>query len=522
MTSTPFLQSSPNFQEIVTVNQLQNGKIVICGNFDLPNGNAKPDLARYNFDGTYDSTFTTTINNQCNDVEVQPDGKYLVAGSYSTVNGASRPGLTRFNTDDSVDTSFNPVSALYRVTELESDGRILTFRQAGSDQTLMRLNADGSTQMTFPNKLFKAYDVGAQANGKPMVVGDHRLVFGQSTDFNRYNIDGTHDPSLNRYTFADSGMIRFPSAMAIQSDGTVILGGNFTSYLVSGGQQISRPYLIRLTPQAIPIIPKYDFDGDGKADIALFRPSDTYWYLNRSTAGLLFTQFGLSTDKPITADYDGDGRADISVFRDGIWYSLQSSDGTFTYPTCGQAGDIPTPTYTNGKANRMVFRPSAAKFFTQATYQPPREEEFRDMTLLATDIPVIGDYDGDGRDDLAIFRNGQWSYMPSNNLETTHHFFGVAGDKPAVGDYDGDGRSDLAVFRPSNGVWYIQATSAGIFIVQWGLAEDIPVPADYDGDGKTDIAVFRPSTGIWYEMRSNGTYHFEQFGLSGDIPAEAR
>jgi hypothetical protein len=84
--------------------------------------------------------------------------------------------------------------------------------------------------------------------------------------------------------------------------------------------------------------------------------------------------------------------------------------------------------------------------------------------------------------------------------------FGQPGDIPVRGDYDGDDRIDIAVYRPSTGVWYIQPSHHDCYAlggcpfvsVQWGQDGDVPVPGDYDGDGRTDIAVWRPSNGMWW------------------------
>ena len=257
---------------------------------------------------------------------------------------------------------------------------------------------------------------------------------------------------------------------------------------------------------------QFDFDGDGKSDVSVFRPSSGAWYLQQSTNGLTGVSFGLGTDKIVPADYDGDGKTDVAVYRSGTWY-LQRSQLGFTGVAFGDANDIPVPADYDGdgKADVAVFRPS-----TGVWYLLKSQLGFTGVTFGQNgDRPVAADYDGDGKADVAVNRNGTW-YIQRSQLGFLGVAFGDGADKPVPADYDGDGKTDIAVFRPSNGAWYLQQSTAGLTGIEFGLGTDLPVPADYDGDGKSDVAVFRDGT--WYMQRTLAGFAGVAFGTVGDKP----
>jgi glucose/arabinose dehydrogenase len=270
----------------------------------------------------------------------------------------------------------------------------------------------------------------------------------------------------------------------------------------------------------------FDFDNDGKTDIAVWRPDTGVWYVLRSSDATLFTpQWGLTSDQIVPGDYDGDGETDVAVFRqsDGTWYIRKSSDGALVVQQWGTSGDTPVPgDYDgDGRTDTAVFRPSTTTWYVLNS----SDNTFTAQQWgVSTDRAIPADYDGDGKTDLAVWRAdvGFFYILKSSDGTLLARQWGISEDRPVPGDYDNDGVTDVAVFRPSNATWYISRSSDGaVAAPQWGLSTDTLVPGDYDGDGKTDQAVWRSSTGIFYVLKSSdGSFTASEWGngIFNDIP----
>ncbi len=267
-----------------------------------------------------------------------------------------------------------------------------------------------------------------------------------------------------------------------------------------------------------------DFDGDGKTDVAVWRPSTGMWYVSRSGDHTYSSsQFGGGSfgDVVVPGNYDGDKKIDYAVFRSGTWYIQNSSNNQFRAVQFGLAGDKPVPgDYDgDGKTDIAVWRPSNGYWYIILSSNG--SFDYRNFGTNG-DIPVAGDYDADGMTDVAVWRpsNGTWYVLQSTAGAMISYPFGLSTDMPLANDFDGDRKADFAVFRPSDGNWYVLQSSNGtVTATHWGLEGDRPVPGDYDHDGKTDYAVFRPSNGTWYVYRpASGRFSAQQFGISEDIP----
>jgi hypothetical protein len=228
----------------------------------------------------------------------------------------------------------------------------------------------------------------------------------------------------------------------------------------------------------------------------------------------------------------------IGVFRNGQWRldangSNSGDAGDIFYPAFGIAGDLPVAGDWDGDGVDEIgtFRNGQWRLDVNNNGTMTAGDIFYPAFGIAGDLPVAGDWDGDGVDEIGTFRNGQWRLDVNNNGTMTagdiyYPAFGIAGDLPVAGDWDGDGVDEIGDFRngqwrldlDNNGVW-----SAGdIFIASFGIAGDKPVVGDWNGDGIDDIGVFR--NGQW-RLDSNGSRSWNAgdtfipaYGVTGDLP----
>ncbi len=225
-----------------------------------------------------------------------------------------------------------------------------------------------------------------------------------------------------------------------------------------------------------------DYNGDGRDDLAVWRPADGRWVID---FGAPFTPevlyFGRTGDLPASGDYDGDGSTDPAVFRasSGLWAVSGVTRFYFGHP-----GDVPVPADYNGDGltDLAVFRPATGLWAARGVT--------RSYFGLAGDLPIPGDYDGTGRAGLGVFRpaSGLWAVRG-----VTRAYFGSGGDYPVPADYSGDGLPHPAIFRPAAGIWAIR----GLTRLYFGASGDLPQPGDYPGAGLAVPAVYRPATGLW-------------------------
>ncbi len=245
--------------------------------------------------------------------------------------------------------------------------------------------------------------------------------------------------------------------------------------------------------------------------IGVYRRSSGQWLLRNSNssgaADLTLNFGGQPGDLPVAGDWNGDGRTDIGVFRSGT-FVLGVLQSTFPCPVCREATSV-----------------SALAPFSFGQ---------------AGDVPIAGDWDGDGVDEVGVYRNGALKELstfllrerritvfqpcatcppiPQVTFETTTHHFGESGDLPVAGDWDGDRKDTIGVFHA--GVFLLTNDfSEANTTVTFGLAEDLPFAGDWLGLGHDRAGVFDPVTGtMTLNIQPGNAFQLFVFGSADDIP----
>jgi uncharacterized repeat protein (TIGR03803 family) len=314
--------------------------------------------------------------------------------------------------------------------------------------------------------------------------------------------------------------------------------GSFYGTASTGGAA-GQGVVFRLTETPQGSMPLHaDFDGDGKADLAVYRPNDVSWYIRYSSSNYSYAdaathEWGDLGDNPLVADFDGDRRNDLVVWRptNGTWLlrfssSDYSTTGSYHW---GLPGDIPVAADVDGdgRSDLVVWRPTDGTWYVRFSFSN-FSTTWRTSWGLPGDIPVVADLDGDRRSDLVVWRpaDGTWyvRFSSSDYSTTGSYHWGLPGDLPVAADFDGDGRADLVVWRPTDGTWWVRFSASNFSTTgwtSWGLPGDMPIAADFDGDGKSDLVVWRPADGTWYVRFSSSGYRYMdwyQWGLAADRP----
>lgn len=242
-----------------------------------------------------------------------------------------------------------------------------------------------------------------------------------------------------------------------------------------------------------------DFDGDGTDEVAVFK--DGYWMIDLNRNGRwdetdLLARLGDADDQPVVGDWDGDGKDDIGIYGP-IWAHDREA--------IAREPGLPNPD------NNLFSRPknvppvdgdstSGARTMKLTSFGRQRADVVDHVFGVGEgeEIPVTGDWNGNGIRSIGTFQNGIWKLDVNGDGRFNHEDetaqFGMVGDQPVVGDFNGDGVEEIAVYRA--GTWMIDVNGnreldATDKTFEMGGVLDQPVVGDWDGDGIDEPAVYR-------------------------------
>ncbi|MCY2990426.1 MAG: carboxypeptidase regulatory-like domain-containing protein, partial [Planctomycetota bacterium] len=254
-------------------------------------------------------------------------------------------------------------------------------------------------------------------------------------------------------------------------------------------------------PGGIPVAG--DWNGDGNDEIGIFYQGQ--WFLDLNGNGRwddddLWAQLGTEYDLPVTGDWNGDGKDDIGIFGPAWLGDPQALRVESGVP---DLRNRTTPLWKPKNIPPQLQDATDGVRLLKRTAKGPLQADVIDHVFrygVGVQIPVVGDWNGDGIKNIGVFLDGRWYLDMDGDGRWSDGDqmvdFGQAGDIPVVGDFSGQGVDQIGVYR--NGTWIIDINhnyriDAHDKVFELGGPGDIPVVGDWDGDGVDDPAVYRDS-----------------------------
>lgn len=284
-----------------------DGKIIVGGWFSTYKGLTENKIIRLNPDGTKDVSFNigTGFSDVVSSIALQPDGKILVGGTFSFYNGTTANRLIRLNSDGTIDTSFDTGTGFNNdilSIIVQPDGKIIlggafTTYKGLTEKKIIRLNSDGTKDILFNigtgfNDHIRS--IALQTDGKILVGGDFTVFNGYLQNrIIRLNSDGTMDTTA---FYNGSGFNGSVYCIMIQPDGKMVIGGNFVTY-----KGLTENFITRLNSDATKDTTFTGTGFNGSIVYSIFMHPD-----NRITIGGIFSYYNNSVSSSCLITLYGD------------------------------------------------------------------------------------------------------------------------------------------------------------------------------------------------------------------------
>lgn len=279
-----------------------------------------------------------------------------------------------------------------------------------------------------------------------------------------------------------------------------------------------------------------DFDGDKLCDLSVWEPKSNTLYFQLSSNKKFYERRFFENEvsfQPVFADYDGDKKTDFAFFQEdtGQWILfLTAKPGPPEKQFLGATGDLPIPTDVGGLGfyKPTIWRPNSSTWLLIETNEEGNDSPRVVLEGSYQDSVFSGDYDGDGKSDLLVWRpdDGVWHTVISSTKfdfgQSEHIQHGQEWDIIVPNDYNADGKCDLVFWRPKDQTWYfLYAGTKGRDQIKFGYKNDIPLSADLNGDSIPELITWNQRKKSWnvldFKKQETSSYNWKVPG--GCLPA---